>query len=121
MPRPKSTQYDFPQIDVFDDSISDALLAHHLFAALRPREIEIFARLANGRLTKLIAADLHIAKRTVDLHRHSIMRKLKLRSIAEEAVLGYRIRHQLKRWLALRATQQHCAGGSAVQELQSVY
>jgi DNA-binding NarL/FixJ family response regulator len=50
---------------------------------LSTREREVLQLLAEGRTSKDIGAQLHIAVTTVDTHRRQIMCKLKLRTIAE--------------------------------------
>ena len=50
---------------------------------LTSRQREILQLVAEGRATKQIAARLHISIKTVDTHRHEIMTKLDLHSIAE--------------------------------------
>lgn len=125
MAKPAKPPYEFPRVNLFDDSVSDALLTHHLFSALVPREIDVFARVAHGVLTKNIAAELGISKRTVDALRYTINRKLRLR-IAEEAVLGYRTRVALATWVASRAFQRMCqtnqrVGGSTAKLIDNVH
>jgi two-component system response regulator FixJ len=51
--------------------------------ALTPREREVLDRLVKGESSKIIAAELDISPRTVDVHRAHIMDKLGVRSIAE--------------------------------------
>lgn len=51
--------------------------------ALTPREREVLDRLTRGESSKIIAAELDISPRTVDVHRAHIMDKLGVRSIAE--------------------------------------
>lgn len=48
------------------------------FARLTCRERDVFQRLANGLGAKQIAYDLGISRKTVDVHRSHIMRKLEL-------------------------------------------
>lgn len=50
---------------------------------LTPREEEVAERLARGRNSKAIAADLGISRKTVDVHRGHIFEKLGVNSIAE--------------------------------------
>lgn len=52
-------------------------------ARLTPREREVVARVANGHSNKVVAADLAISERTVELHRARGMKKLDLRNLAE--------------------------------------
>jgi two-component system, LuxR family, response regulator FixJ len=48
--------------------------------ALTDREREILRLVADGRTTKEIAADLDISPRTVDVHRHHILKKMGVHS-----------------------------------------
>lgn len=125
MAKPAKPPYEFPRVNLFDDSMSDSLLTHHLFSALVPREIDVFARIAHGVMTKNIAAELGISKRTVDALRYTINRKLRLK-IAEQAVLGYRARVALATWVASRSFQRMCqinqrVGGSAAKLIDNVH
>ncbi len=53
------------------------------FALLTQREQAVMTLIANGSHTKLIAAQLEIQGRTVDVHRFNIMRKVGVRTLAE--------------------------------------
>jgi two-component system, LuxR family, response regulator FixJ len=59
----------------------DAIRAR--IALLTPRETEVMQRVARGQANKVIAMDLGVSQRTVELHRARVMKKLKLRSVAE--------------------------------------
>lgn len=50
---------------------------------LTPRETEVMERVVRGQANKVIAMDLGVSQRTVELHRARVMKKLKLRSVAE--------------------------------------
>jgi FixJ family two-component response regulator len=52
-------------------------------ALLTPREQEVMERVVRGQANKVIAMDLGVSQRTVELHRARVMRKLKMRSLAE--------------------------------------
>ena len=52
-------------------------------ASLTPREAEVMRRVVRGQANKVIAMDLGVSQRTVELHRARVMRKLKMRSLAE--------------------------------------
>lgn len=52
-------------------------------AKLTPRETEVMYRVVKGHANKVIAMDLGVSQRTVELHRARVMRKLGMRSLAE--------------------------------------
>lgn len=62
-----------------------------LFAKLTRREQEVFALLVRGKPHKQIAHELGISERTVKLHRHQLLQKLEVRSLAESAVIAERL------------------------------
>ena len=51
--------------------------------ALSRREVQVATLLAEGKSAPQIAADLHIAPSTVDVHRRNLMRKLDLHNVVE--------------------------------------
>src|SRR5712692_11111805 len=51
------------------------------FETLTPREREVMARVATGRLNKQIAGDIDISEITVKVHRGQVMRKMKASSL----------------------------------------
>jgi FixJ family two-component response regulator len=54
-----------------------------LLRQLTRREEEVLERVVAGRPSKVIAAELEISEKTVDVHRSNIMRKTGTRSVAE--------------------------------------
>lgn len=62
-----------------------------LVATLTPREHEVFILVVRGKLNKQIAYELGTAERTVKAHRHSIMQKLQVRSVAEAVSMAERL------------------------------
>ena len=62
-----------------------------LLARLTPREHEVFMLLVRGKPHKQIAYELGTSERTVKLHRHNVMQKLEIRSLAELAVIAERL------------------------------
>jgi FixJ family two-component response regulator len=57
---------------------------------LTPREAEVFGLIVRGHLNKQIAYALGTSERTVKAHRHSIMEKLRVRSLAEAVSIAER-------------------------------
>ncbi len=52
-------------------------------ASLTEREQQVFHRVADGEMNKVIAIDLAISERTVEVHRSQVMKKLKVRTLAQ--------------------------------------
>lgn len=84
----------------FSGAVSDTLLEqfleskpHPLGSSLTHREREIVQHVAEGRINKEIATRLSISIKTVETHRASAMRKLKLRTTAD--LVRYAVRNQL--------------------------
>ena len=53
------------------------------FAVLTDREREVLQMLAEGRSTKEMADEVSVSVKTIETHRHNIMEKLRLYSVAE--------------------------------------
>jgi FixJ family two-component response regulator len=62
-----------------------------LVAKFTPREHEVFALVVRGRLNKQIAFELGTTERTVKAHRHAVMEKLTVRSLAEAVSIAERL------------------------------
>lgn len=84
----------------FSGAISDTLLdqfleskPHSGASSLTHREREVVQQVAEGRINKEIAQRLSISVKTVETHRASAMRKLKLRTTAD--LVRYAVRNQL--------------------------
>lgn len=60
-------------------------------ADLTPREIEVFRRVARGQANKVIAIELGISERTVEIHRSKVMQKTGSRSLADLVRLQIRL------------------------------
>ena len=54
-----------------------------LVGALTPRERQVFGLVVRGRLNKQIAYELGATERTIKAHRHQVMEKMKVQSLAE--------------------------------------
>jgi two-component system response regulator FixJ len=61
----------------------DKSLVAKRLALLSERERQIFERVAKGDMNKVIAYDLGISERTVEVHRSQVMKKLEVRTLAE--------------------------------------
>lgn len=59
----------------------DALRAH--IAKLTPREREVFELVVRGKTNKQVAAVLGATERTIKAHRHRVMEKIEVQSLAE--------------------------------------
>jgi len=53
------------------------------YESLTPRETEVMAMVVKGCANKVIAMDLGVSQRTVELHRARVMQKMAVRSLAE--------------------------------------
>lgn len=53
------------------------------FQALTPRERDVAQRIAAGEANKVVALELGLSERTVELHRANLMQKLGLRNLAQ--------------------------------------
>lgn len=62
------------------------------FSALTPREREVMDKVVHGCANKVIAMDLGVSQRTVELHRARVMQKMGVRSLAELVRLAQKLR-----------------------------
>jgi RNA polymerase sigma factor (sigma-70 family) len=62
-----------------------------LLSTLTSRETEVFALVVRGKLNKQIAYQLGTSERTIKAHRHNIMEKLQVRSLAEAVSIAERL------------------------------
>jgi FixJ family two-component response regulator len=62
-----------------------------LVTSLTPRESQVFGLIVRGKPNKQIAHVLSTSERTVKAHRHSIMEKLGVRSLAEAVSIAERL------------------------------
>jgi len=62
-----------------------------LVEALTPRERQGFVLVVRGKLNKQIAHELGTTERTIKAHRHQVMEKMKVQSLAELVTLAERL------------------------------
>ena len=67
----------------------DAL--RRLVTALTPRERQVFSLVVQGKMNKQIAFELGASERTIKAHRHAIMMKLNVRSVAAVVSIAGRL------------------------------
>ena len=68
--------------DIQKKQVSRQQLADKL-EALSEREWQVFERVAEGEMNKVIAADLGISERTIEVHRGQVMKKLGVKTLAQ--------------------------------------
>jgi RNA polymerase sigma factor (sigma-70 family) len=62
-----------------------------LVDSLTPRERQVFDRVARGRMNKEIARELGTTERTIKAHRHNVMEKVQVTSVAELVLMAERL------------------------------
>jgi FixJ family two-component response regulator len=67
----------------------DASLA--LLARLTPRERQVFDLIVRGKINKQVARELGTTERTVKAHRHEVMEKMRVHSLAELVSIAERL------------------------------
>jgi len=60
-------------------------------ATLTPRERQVFLLIVRGKINKQVANELGATERTIKAHRHNVMEKMKVRSLAELVLIGERL------------------------------
>jgi FixJ family two-component response regulator len=60
-------------------------------AALTPRERQVFGLVIQGKTSKAVARELGGTERTIKAHRHRVMEKMQVRSMAELVSLAERV------------------------------
>jgi FixJ family two-component response regulator len=67
----------------------DASLA--LLAKLTRRERQVFDLIVRGKINKEVARELGTSERTVKAHRHEVMEKMRVHSLAELVLIAERL------------------------------
>lgn len=62
-----------------------------LLAALTPREAQVFSLIVRGKINKQVAHELGTTERTVKAHRHKVMAKMQVNSLAELVSIAERL------------------------------
>jgi FixJ family two-component response regulator len=62
-----------------------------LLSQLSPRERQVFERVVQGKINKEIAHELGTTERTIKAHRHHVMEKMKVTSLAELVIVAERL------------------------------
>lgn len=78
-----------------EDRREQSIRLHSLRAlanSLTPRQMEVFALMVRGMPNKTMAYELGTSARTVKAHRQAVMRKLKVRSLAEAVFVASQLR-----------------------------
>jgi FixJ family two-component response regulator len=64
------------------DALKELRSIRSRFGRLTAREREVLCGVAQGKLNKVIAADLRLSTRTVEIHRAHVMEKMEVRSLS---------------------------------------
>ena len=62
-----------------------------LAETLTPRERQVFERVVQGKINKQIAQELGATERTIKAHRHRVMEKMKVQTLAELVSVAERL------------------------------
>ena len=73
-----------------------------LVATLTPREREVFDLVVQGKMNKQIAHEIGATERTVKAHRHKVMEKMRVQSLAELVSIAVSLGIQAKAGSAVR-------------------
>jgi FixJ family two-component response regulator len=79
--------------DVSGKLVSELNLLRARVARLTPRERQVFALLVRGKINKQIAFELSSTERTIKMHRHRVMEKMDVHSLAELILMAGRLGH----------------------------
>ena len=79
--------------DVSRKLLSELNLLRARVATLTPRERQVFDLVIRGKTNKQIAFELGTSERTIKAHRHMVMEKMEVRSLAELVLIAQRLGH----------------------------
>lgn len=79
----------FRQIEQSDASLSRQRIAREKLGRLSPRETDVLMGLIEGRPNKVIAYELSISPRTVEIYRANLMTKLEVKSLSEALRIAF--------------------------------
>lgn len=80
----------FRTLSVQAEGSRDRADAERRLASLSPREVDVLRGLANGLQNKVLAGQLGLSVRTVEMHRANLMDRLGVRSLADALRLAFR-------------------------------
>jgi two-component system response regulator FixJ len=63
--------------------LSEQAKVRERFESLTPREREVLALVTSGKANKVMAADLNVSQRTIEIHRARVMEKMHASSLAQ--------------------------------------
>ncbi|HEV2680634.1 MAG TPA: response regulator [Rhodanobacter sp.] len=72
-----------------DRKKAEETLAQNKLALLTPRQRQVFDCLVTGQATKDMAISLALSPRTIEIHRHEVMKRLKAGSVADLTRLSF--------------------------------
>jgi two-component system response regulator FixJ len=79
----------FQQLEQDSDAAAREHRAKEAIAKLSPRELDVLMGLIAGRANKVIAFELDISPRTVEIYRANLMTKLEVRSLSEALRIAF--------------------------------
>jgi two-component system, LuxR family, response regulator FixJ len=69
-------------------ALNERTLIRERLESLTPREREVLAMVTSGKANKVMAADLGVSQRTVEIHRARVMEKMSAASLAQLVRMG---------------------------------
>jgi FixJ family two-component response regulator len=76
------------------DELADLAALEERYASLTAREREVLELVVAGKANKVIAAELEISQRTVEIHRGRVMEKMRARSLPQLVRMTLRIQQR---------------------------